>query len=138
MAPIPPAPQLSPAVYTEVFTYPDPSRPLNPSNPFGNAQRLAFLGDKIAGFVYVELMMKRWPRADTQQFTRDFHTLMERAVAAYQWAYQVHGPFPPNVNPYSPAEAHRIFFTYVGAVAASEGGDQRVKDWFIDLLRALS
>ncbi|KAH9847750.1 hypothetical protein C2E23DRAFT_741129 [Lenzites betulinus] len=120
---VPPAPRLPAAAISSIFVYPDSTRQLDPSNIYSDARRLEFMGTTMA-----EMMMVQ----------RDLRTLMERAVAAYRWAYQVDGPFPPNVNPHSATEAHRIFLTYVGALNATGGeGHQLVKDWLTDLARAL-
>ncbi len=67
MQPVPPAPQLPHLALQEIFTYPDPNRPLDPNNKFSNALRLEFFGSKIALAVYTDVVRELWPGATTAQ-----------------------------------------------------------------------
>ncbi|EIW52554.1 uncharacterized protein TRAVEDRAFT_52997 [Trametes versicolor FP-101664 SS1] len=127
MPSVPPAPQLPQQALQEIFSYPDQNRPLDPTNKFSNALRLEFFGSKIALAVYTNAMT-----------TTGFQTFMERTANAYQWRHQVNGPYPPNVNPQSAEEAHRIFYTYTGAICVhyDSEGFARVQNWFADLKSA--
>ncbi|KAL1941086.1 hypothetical protein VTO73DRAFT_7722 [Trametes versicolor] len=150
MPSVPPAPQLPQQALQEIFSYPDPNRPLDPTNKFSNALRLEFFGSKIALAVYTNVIRDLWPGATRAQLqasttppicamtTTGFQTFMERTANAYQWRHQVNGPYPPNVNPQSAEEAHRIFYTYTGAICVhyDSEGFARVQNWFADLKSA--
>ncbi|KAJ8481813.1 hypothetical protein ONZ51_g5754 [Trametes cubensis] len=139
MATLPHAPQLPAEALREVFLYPDPNRPADQRNPFSDAQRLAFLGQKMAETVYLCIVGDRMRGKDAAQiqayFNRTFLRFAERTARTYQWGRHIR--YPQNVNGNCPQEDHRLFFTYVGAISAQYHGDafSRLQEWMIALLQ---
>ncbi|KAJ8453872.1 hypothetical protein ONZ51_g13355 [Trametes cubensis] len=113
--------------------------PRTSGTPFSDAQRLAFLGQKMAETVYLCIVGDRMRGKDAAQiqtyFNRTFLRFAERTARTYQWGRHIR--YPQNVNGNCPQEDHRLFFTYVGAISAQYHGDafSRLQEWIIALLQ---
>ncbi|KAI0643420.1 hypothetical protein C8Q79DRAFT_1002604 [Trametes meyenii] len=140
MANVPAAPVLPGEALIEIFVYPPslaPNRPLEEGNKFSDSNRLLFLGRQMAETIYIDVLCQKWDRASGQQLkemvANSFSGFVERTAATYRWSRQVRG-YPPNFNMGSLEEAHRLFFTYVGA-AYIQHGYQVLRDWIAALVR---
>ncbi|KAL7278299.1 hypothetical protein ACG7TL_008275 [Trametes sanguinea] len=123
MAHFPDAPQLPPAALREVFTYPDPTRAPDERNPYSDAGRLELQGEKMAEAAYLDVMMRLNPVSNFQALQHhvqaSFPGFVERTAKAYGWNRSVRG-YPSNVDRNAPQEHRRLFFTYAGAVGATD------------------
>ncbi|KAI0367085.1 hypothetical protein BV20DRAFT_1055072 [Pilatotrama ljubarskyi] len=139
MAIFPLAPQLPGEAMLEVFVYPDPARPLDPSNKFSDARRLEFLGEKTAEMAYMDLLGARNRRLSAAELegkvSDTFGGFAKRVAETYHWTNQV-GGYPPNVDRQSVEEALRLFHTYAGAVIV-EYGYPELRAWMAKLVAIL-
>ncbi|KAH9847752.1 hypothetical protein C2E23DRAFT_889694 [Lenzites betulinus] len=138
MAHFPPPPTIPGEARLEVFVHPQalpPNRTLEEDNKFSDADRMQYLGAKMAELAYTDVLRSRWPRATAQQLkvlvNSRMKGLMERTVDAYKWRDQVRG-YPPHFDSNQPEEAYRLFRTYAGAVHIAHGY-QTLQEWIAAL-----
>ncbi|TCD65654.1 hypothetical protein EIP91_002327 [Steccherinum ochraceum] len=140
MNPIPNPPRLSGDIILEVFTHRSIRFAGAPANEdFGDADRLAFLGEKAFDIAVVDALFRQRPMLAVDDIERQrdqwaSDTTIDSWVTEYKLRDKLrYGREAAEAIKEDPKEARHLFFSYVGAVFA-QSGVQTVLNWIGSLV----
>nr|VWP00389.1 Plp [Ganoderma boninense] len=134
---IPPQPQIPGEAMLEIFVHRSirfPGAPLNTQSPYGDADRLAFIGSRALETAYAAVLFNQSPQLSAADFHTELAKLgehVERWVAGYHWKDKVRRAQDVNLD--TVEESRNIMNAYVGAVFVARGFTT-VSSWIVQLV----